>query len=159
MRALSLINLMSLLPVVLSGCERGTADVPPPAAEAKAIAPGELLVSAQIPEPTDGCLAQAVKDLGLSAKRDGQQLRWTVKGKMLHSALSDAGGMTLTVTRAAPLSTFSAVVNWERPVPEQAGAELTVRLREIARKVGLFCGQLQTEVACVRRVAGVETGC
>ena len=150
--------LLVLGSALAAACQPSPPSATPPPTEADQ-PPGELQVSASIAEPAEGCLPQAVKDLGLSAKRDGQQLRWKVAGKMLHAAIADGGGMIITAERAAPHSSFLAVARWEHAIPGGARAELEGRLEEMVRKVGLFCGQLQTEVRCVRRGPDGEVRC
>lgn len=137
----------------------GAKQVSPPASTQQPGEPGTITLSTVLPASADPCLNQAVKDLGLSPKREART--WTIGGEKLHGALARDGKLVIRIDPQPAGFDMKLTTSWTGPLePPGSQADIEQRLADIARNVSVACGEVRPVFRCnVSLGAGQQTQC
>lgn len=108
-----------------------------------------------VPAEHDGCLDHAVRELGMSAKRQGKDRLWVIGPQFLHSAVARDGAMRLELLPGSGGTTVRLELSWPGGAKEPAvQAEMEQRAAAIPFKMGQVCGVVKPTVRCSFAPAG-----
>lgn len=147
---------------LLFGCQEGSpsnANPAAPAASSEALVDGVVRTSTRLPASVDGCLDQSVKDLGVGAKKVADARAWTVGPEKIHAALVGKGEVRVAANVSAEAVDVTVEAAWKGPLEGEHRAELERRLRDMAARIGFFCGERQAQVQCQSGPAAAPQPC
>ena len=132
-----------------------------PGATADAPAASVLETSASVPVDQDGCLDHTVRELGMSAKKQGTDRVWNIAPKFLHPSVAQGGTLTVRMEKGDKVSTVLVKATWPGGVkPKDIQPELEARLVAMTGKMGQLCGVNRPDVKCTFTPAGAApTAC
>lgn len=114
-----------------------------------------LETSSTVPVDQDACLDHSVKELGMSAKRQGTDRVWNIASKFLHPTVAKDGTLMVRFEKGDKVSTIVVTATWAGGVKDKdVQPELEQRVASMARKMSQLCGVNQPDVACKLTPAG-----
>jgi hypothetical protein len=103
----------------------------------------------------DRCLDHSIKELGMSAKREGELRSWKIGPQFLHPALVPQGGVQVRFEKAADKSTVRVLAGWPGALKaKDTQGDIEDRMRAIASKLAQICGIIHPVVTCSVTPAG-----
>jgi hypothetical protein len=139
------------LPVALACCLTWTV-----AATARAEAPrSRVVTSSEVTAEMDGCLDHSVRELGMSAKREGEARSWRIGPQFLHPTVAPEGTLQVRFEKAPTRTKIVVDATWPGALKaDDVQREIESRLRAMAEKLAQVCGVTKPAVECVATPAG-----
>ncbi|MBI4815898.1 MAG: hypothetical protein HY791_06565 [Deltaproteobacteria bacterium] len=121
----------------------------------------KIVAHSEVAAESDGCLDHAVKELGMSAKRQEARRAWTIGPQFLHSSVVTGGALELLIDRQPTGSKI--VVTTSFPATSRSEVdekEIESRVGAIASKMAQLCGVTRPVVRCeVTPASGPARAC
>ncbi len=112
---------------------------------------------AYVPPEHDGCLDHTVRELGMSAVRDGTARSWKIAPQFLHSALVPDGAVQVRFEKGTTGTEVIVRATWPGGAkPPEAQSEIEQRLHAMAFKMAQSCGVAKPEPTCHWSPAGAK---
>lgn len=140
------------------GCENRA---PAPAArpDPAPLVDGEIQVRLLLPDSVDPCLNQSLKDLGVAAKRTGEERRWALDPRKIHAALMPSGQVQVEAPSTGNGLQLQTQARWKGPLAGLEREELEWRLVSLTERIGAYCDQRGLPVECLSGPSGALVAC
>lgn len=114
-----------------------------------------LEAKASVQAELDGCLDHAVKELGMSAKKQEGERRWVIAPQFLHPSLVPGGRIEVRMEKGEKASTVRVNVTFPGELkPAEVQQTIEERLITMTGKLAQICGVIHPEVSCLVSAKG-----
>lgn len=114
-----------------------------------------LEAKASVQAELDSCLDHAVKELGMSAKKQEGERRWVIAPQFLHPSLVPSGTIEVRMEKGEKASTVRVNVSFPGELkPADVQRTIEERLITMTGKLAQICGVTHPEVSCTVSTKG-----